>query len=502
MARASRTIAVEFPLLSEFSDTELEHEFLNRDGAWHSQTVAICAAFGGEKLDLDANWASQPPYFVCPGCGRSKPQLAKITKAGVILCRLDEHHDHLTDRIQSEMRALLGPEWARQISEDAGHIGHACSDLVRRFTPSMVCVDCNTADGLAKTRIPEIHAAFSFSPDEIGRFIAVQPNREHEVDFESAKRVWLEVKASFEDRLELADLLKTRLAAGRLSQIRGNVPPPGSSSPPRLRPLYFMHSQVGRTPGAYEVISAELSSFEARSISRAAVATQSSKRRKPAVEASTDADVAAHDGSGAPHFWHGVTAAWTCTGCNRSRREILRRHRKTRDRWSGRLWKHEELRVIELPGEAPFVDGHEYHLLCGDCVEVERGAKLRQPGLSDRHAFVRIDDIKAVISPQANGPHVVDWAEAIRRINANRSFQAEIESYWRTYRRAIRCWNALRDNRSRLGDDLGYAATVESYRPDFPDMEDIDLQAHVDWLLEIASEHLPKARIIGLAETA
>jgi hypothetical protein len=500
MSLPVRSISVDFSLLSDFTDKDLEREFPNRDGAWHGQTTAILQTMESDRLDLNLNWAEQPASYVCPCCQRTKPQLAKKTRAGVILCRLDEHHDHLTDYIQSEIRAELGSDWVRQVAENAGHIGHACSELVRRFTPSILCIDCNAADGAAKGRLPEIHRFFSFSPAEIARFIAITPNREHRVDLEAARGVWMEVRAEFEDRLALADVLRSRLAAGRLSQSVGNVPPRGSSQSLQLRPLYFIHNQVGRTPGAFGAVQADLSAFEARSVSRAGVASRPPRPRKAADVAPTDADVESHGGSGALRYWQGVVPGWRCIACSRSRREILRHSRKGKKRWSGRLWKHQEFRITDLPDSGPFIDGHETHLLCGDCVDVERGVKQRQPELSDTLSFLQINEIAAVITPYINGTHNVDWQEAARLASANRSLRPEIDRYWRLYSDAISCWNRFADLRAALGPKRGYETLLDRYRPDRADGDEEDLHGHVDWLLEVAGEHFSRPPIIGFAE--
>lgn len=48
--------------------------------------------------------------------------------------------------------------------------------MAERFFPRLVCEDCNTADGKAKTDLKGVvDPDFSFSPSEIARFILSRP---------------------------------------------------------------------------------------------------------------------------------------------------------------------------------------------------------------------------------------------------------------------------------------------------------------------------------------
>lgn len=93
--KVSATLPV--PNLSRADDQEIESLFRSFDGRWSAQTKALLAQHGVERLDLDDNWASVPPIWRCTPCGRYKTELARLSDSGVLICRLDRHHDHLRD---------------------------------------------------------------------------------------------------------------------------------------------------------------------------------------------------------------------------------------------------------------------------------------------------------------------------------------------------------------------------------------------------------------------
>lgn len=60
-----------------------------------------------------------------------------------------------------------------------------------RFPPTLICGDCNSADGAAKRKLglPE---DWSFSPEEIARFVAAAPHSGvTRIDFDEALRIYV-----------------------------------------------------------------------------------------------------------------------------------------------------------------------------------------------------------------------------------------------------------------------------------------------------------------------
>lgn len=114
------------------------------------------AAFGGmhcKALYLKAvasNWR-------CPGCGRTAQQLIRW----------------------SEIR---GPSWRERFGDEYGMgwtisiTRHHChTERKVRFQDTIICGDCNSADGAVKRKLG-LPASWSFSPAEIAQFVAVSPH--------------------------------------------------------------------------------------------------------------------------------------------------------------------------------------------------------------------------------------------------------------------------------------------------------------------------------------
>lgn len=116
-------------------------------------------------------WQALPPDWRCPACGRSRFELLtwtrSITGYGVPrgqyqwLAPLHEHHDHRTD---------------------------GCA-LPPRFPSTLICSDCNHADGRAK-RLLRLPPWFSFGPAELRQFLTGYPHNSVDIDLEVAQKIY------------------------------------------------------------------------------------------------------------------------------------------------------------------------------------------------------------------------------------------------------------------------------------------------------------------------
>ena len=115
-------------------------------------------------------WARVGPDWTCPSCKRSKFQILRWTmrfprtaeRFEDWMAGLHEHHDHA--------RSWDG-------------IG------VARFHPTVLCDQCNAADGAAKRRL-KLPEHFSFSPMEIAQFVTATPHGKHVIDLALAERIY------------------------------------------------------------------------------------------------------------------------------------------------------------------------------------------------------------------------------------------------------------------------------------------------------------------------
>jgi hypothetical protein len=134
-------------------------------------------------------WKATPEDWRCPGCGRSKFELLRWTK-----------------RTPASLAADRTPYWAwlailqRHHDHALGAFDHGDLLLPQRFAETVICGQCNGADGIAK-RLLRLPFDWSFSPAEIAQFITAQPHARHRVDSAAAAR--LHAMAASEDTLEI-----------------------------------------------------------------------------------------------------------------------------------------------------------------------------------------------------------------------------------------------------------------------------------------------------------
>lgn len=155
-----------------------------------------CQEWGdiGCYFDVGVSWR-------CPGCQRSKSEIARVDKNSRLLCAIFLHHDHYMD----EMSAKL----PNRDKADFWAIS-AVRDSLTRFSATHVCSDCNNADTAAK-RIVAAPAAFSFAPFEIAHFIEVKLNQSHTVN---SDRAWEAYEAALPSMKLLSSRLRAVIAAG------------------------------------------------------------------------------------------------------------------------------------------------------------------------------------------------------------------------------------------------------------------------------------------------
>lgn len=105
------------------------------------------------------------PEWRCPACRRSRFQCMRWTT----LFRNKPHLRH--------------QGWAVGIHKHHDHGTPA------RFPVTPICEQCNAADGFAKRQL-RLPIDWSFSPDEIGRFVIAIPHGWHVVVLNTAQRVF------------------------------------------------------------------------------------------------------------------------------------------------------------------------------------------------------------------------------------------------------------------------------------------------------------------------
>lgn len=126
-------------------------------------------------------WAEVGPDWICPSCRRSKYQILRWTM----------RFPRLPNRFEDWMAALHTHHDHARSFDGIG---------IARFQPTVLCDQCNAADGAAKRRL-KLPENFSFSPDEIGKFVSTEPHGKHRIAFEIAERIYLSLSKARPDQL-------------------------------------------------------------------------------------------------------------------------------------------------------------------------------------------------------------------------------------------------------------------------------------------------------------
>lgn len=438
-----------------FADDETLERFLpSFDGRWSRQTKDILKSLGAKRLELNANWASTPTDWTCPVCRRWKSEIARLTPTGVLLCQLDRHHDHLGDEgARILWRGQQKP--ADRARQDALHSTvQACMALGERFHQTLVCNDCNAADGAAKLALAGVvHPHFSFAPSEIARFIRIAPNRSHEVDPEAARAVWLEVADDVSDRLAFMEVMARRIAEGRHGR-------EGSGYTPHRQAVLLTDvlSAVGHARSTIEWLAGAV---EKRSIQRDGFASAAKKPSRKAVPVPTPGDLTRFTASlGARDFWHAPPEDWRCAACERSRFEMLRQSPKS-GLWTAGAHRRRvfapEARHDALWRRNGWYDSgltygdHDVVWICKDCRQIITDTKHTGQHLIDD--CLSVADVRGLlISARPHERPEYDRPAAARRAVENFEVMAAIEAYDDHRRRCLGLYynrkQLLRSNRA------------------------------------------------------
>ena len=173
-------------------DDMMQVHFHEWDGRWSKQTKGALQRFGVKGVDLNENWALCPPYWSCPACRRSKEEIFRLSKRGILLAKLELHHDHMPDRISHRARELFGMDWLEKLPKSSIIIQDYIRGLTSRFDNCLLCSECNAADGKVKARFPFPTSIlrFSFTAEEIGEFVRASAGQDHEISYEKARSIW------------------------------------------------------------------------------------------------------------------------------------------------------------------------------------------------------------------------------------------------------------------------------------------------------------------------
>ena len=448
------------------------------DGLWHPQTKAAMHQFATTNIDLNSNWADEHSGWRCPVCSREKRHIFRKTDAGALKACLEIHHDHLADSVKDELRSRFGAKWSHIVGKSNRHIDWIAAALIIRFSDTLVCSDCNEVDARIKSRLPEIDKRFSFSPSEISSCITPNANTSHQIDLGVAENIWDITRADFEDRLNLLDLILTKVGAGGLRREEVGLVSPQLRSSVTSTQLFNRFISTDVT----DFLDTAVSTIAKRSITKA---EKSKGPRKRHAIVPTKEDLAQLlYGNGASKKWDDARSDWACPICERTKFQIVRQ--SNAKKWFAGIYEHVEWHGIESADE-PFIDRHERIDICADCSKIFSELKSSKPALAD--SFLTTGQIEvSIIEHAPHQKHDVDWAQATQFATDNLRWQKSKAAYWPRFYRAKNLKRLFDEIISKLGTDEngGLDELARLVRNDFQGWEWHDLLEHLHYALEDA----------------
>lgn len=389
---------------------------------------------GTDKLNLNRAWAGTWQRWTCPCCNRTKPQIARRTSSGVLLCALEFHHDHLGDKAGKRFEEIIGKSDDREFMIQRSHAKYGMLQFVERFQRTLICIDCNLAEGKAKGLVGDMDPDFTFSPKEIAGFINAADNRVHEIDGDAVLATWNRVKPDIVDRMDFCERMARRFANGKNRRELAI----GTRENLVMNDYLVIWKQVADAVPELSRGNSIATRVLARSTSRDAVHRSTRPKTKPSVMAISDADFAALDAANSDQkFWTRSGDDWTCACCHRTKREICRRSNARK--WTARIHK---LRDWILDDDNPnalywrlgvesaglIIVDHKPTLVCQDCRHVATEVQKLDDSV-DYNALTIGDVADSIITIAPNQMHEVDYDFALQRARENGDLVAAVNAY-------------------------------------------------------------------------
>lgn len=179
-----------------------DNELVGLDSEFSGKNLELVKKFSAKGMDLNSWWVYTSTSWACPSCKRTKPEIVRLNQHGYLTGHLHEHHDHMSDFVSNEFTRISENSEAVVADSLAQKFIARTAPALSAYDSTIICSDCNSADVTAK-KIVDAPKFFSFSPNEIGRFVIPKSNSEHEINTSSALQAWQECKATFQIRLKL-----------------------------------------------------------------------------------------------------------------------------------------------------------------------------------------------------------------------------------------------------------------------------------------------------------
>jgi rubredoxin len=392
---------------------------ISLDGAMSPQTQQLLKQFKTSSVDMTLWWAMTPQSWSCPACGRAKPEIVRLNKNGALMCRLVEHHDHMSDVLEKRFRIHSTSRDSIIADDLAEEFAKRSAPMVSSYDNSIICNDCNNADPDAKSVIgaPD---DFSFSPTEIRSFIKALPNKPHAINADEARLAWEACKPSYDLRMKIIDRIAHIAASNEHWFQRGLK----EAQPQRVERTARALARHFNYMGTLDVLCGRSEPSLQNTASWRQTRYPSTKIWPTTREIEHVAKVSNKS------KWGNVPDNWTCPGCHRYKAHTVRKRSKDNN-WIFPLEK------LCFYSEDRY-ERQRSTYVCADCSDTAKFVGKEAVSLAgtkhDTYAnHVKISEITEIVLAQKHGRHNYKQdaiAGVLRRISLRLKMDEDEKNDW------------------------------------------------------------------------
>lgn len=361
------------------------------DGAMSPLTRELVKKFQADGVDMTIGWVCTARNWICPSCDRAKSEIVRLNSKKQLMCRLVEHHDHMKDLVEKAFKRACRYQVVLQADLQAKRFAERASSMVSAYDNTLICDDCNVADAIAK-KAANSNVNFSYSPQEIRKFVLPRANLPHEIDVKVAEEIWLENEKTFAIRLKIIDDIAEIAATDthwyqelpiyqRAEYVFGSA----ESIATRHGGIQYLEQLAGKKNA---LISEDVSSWRFK--------IQSKQNSRPSTK---DIEYVAKVISS--QDWNSVAEDWKCPTCKRTKLQTIRKSKKD--------W-------IFLLAERNFYEStsrnkSKRERVCSECAAIamnigSEASRIAGLKYDQNYAkYIQLSELEKIIRPQPYGRH-------------------------------------------------------------------------------------------------
>ncbi len=177
-------------------------------------TRRIKERHGLDEFETNSHWLGSDQEWTCPCCRRTKFEISRVGNLNQILAKLVAHHDHMGDLLEERFNRVFASTGTDEARATGKRLVERIATAFAAHDEVLICEDCNHADSEAK-KLVNAAKHFSFTPNQIGRFVKPAPHRGHDIDKAVVREVWEEVEPVFKLRVDLINQVAEAAVAGK-----------------------------------------------------------------------------------------------------------------------------------------------------------------------------------------------------------------------------------------------------------------------------------------------